>query len=147
MLHAPTPSEEALWQALRTGALGVAFKRQVPLRHRFIADFLAPSVGLVVEVDGSAHRARRSADRRRDEKLRRWGYRVVRVEAVVVLRNPEAALAVVRSALQPPLQTPLAPPPNVLGATASPTHSRPNGWNWHPKTTTQDKGHRKQWTR
>ena len=47
MLHAPTPSEEALWQALRGGALGVAFKRQVPLGDRYIADFFAPSVGLV----------------------------------------------------------------------------------------------------
>jgi hypothetical protein len=27
MLHAPTPSERALWQALRGNALGVAFKR------------------------------------------------------------------------------------------------------------------------
>jgi very-short-patch-repair endonuclease len=37
MLHAPTPSEAALWEALRGGALGVAFKRQVPLGDRYIA--------------------------------------------------------------------------------------------------------------
>jgi len=43
MLHAPTPSEHALWQALRDGVLGVAFKRQVVLGDRYIADFLAPS--------------------------------------------------------------------------------------------------------
>jgi very-short-patch-repair endonuclease len=55
MLHAPTASEEALWQVLRGGALGVAFKRQVPLGDRYIADFFAPSVGLVVEVDGGVH--------------------------------------------------------------------------------------------
>ena len=36
MLHAPTPSEEALWHALRDGALGVAFKRQVVLGERYI---------------------------------------------------------------------------------------------------------------
>lgn len=30
MLHSPTASEAALWEALRGGALGVAFKRQVP---------------------------------------------------------------------------------------------------------------------
>jgi very-short-patch-repair endonuclease len=36
MLHAPTPSEQALWQALRGGALGVAFKRQGPLGERYI---------------------------------------------------------------------------------------------------------------
>ena len=99
MLHAPTPSEEALWQALRHGVDGVAFKRQVPLGQRYIADFFAPSVGLVVEVDGGVHRGRRTADRRRDERLQRLGYRVVRVEAALVMRDVSAAFAVVRAAL------------------------------------------------
>ena len=97
MLHAPTPSEEVLWQALRGGALGVAFKRQVVLAARYIVDFLAPSVRLVVEVDGGVHRGSRSADRRREEKLRRLGYRVVRVESAVVMRSVKAA---VRAALE-----------------------------------------------
>jgi very-short-patch-repair endonuclease len=99
MLHAPTPSEKALWQALRGGALGVTFKRQVPLGDRYIADFFGPSVGLVVEVDGGVHRGRREADRRRDEWLRRRGYRVVRVDAEMVLGNCGAALEAVRAAL------------------------------------------------
>lgn len=47
---ASTPPEEPLWQALRGGALGVAFKRRVALGDRYIADFFAPSVRLVVEV-------------------------------------------------------------------------------------------------
>ena len=99
MLHAPTASEEALWLALRGGALGVAFKRQVVLGERYIADFFAPSAGLVVEVDGDAHRASRAADCRRDERLRRLGYRVVRVEAALVLRDQarlKRALAIAR---------------------------------------------------
>lgn len=99
MLHAPTPSEEALWQVLRHGVCGVAFKRQVVLGERYIADFFAPAVGLVVEVDGGAHRNSRAADRRRDEWLRRRGYRVVRVRAAAVLASPTEALAVIRSAL------------------------------------------------
>jgi very-short-patch-repair endonuclease len=99
MLYAPTPSEDALWQALRGSALGVAFKRQVPLGERYIADFFAPSVGLVVEVDGGVHRGRCAADRRRDEKLRRLGYRVVRVQTELVLHDVEAALAAVRAAM------------------------------------------------
>ena len=99
MLHAPTPSEDALWQALCGGALGVAFKRQVVLGGRYIADFFAPSVGLVVEVDGGVHRGSCVADRRRDETLRRLGYRVVRVEAALVMRDTAAVLAVVRAAL------------------------------------------------
>jgi len=100
VLHAPTPSEEALWQALRVGALGVAFKRQVVLGGRYIVDFFAPSVGLVVEIDGGVHRGSRAADRGRDEKLRRLGYRVVRVDAALVLRSVAAAMARVQSALR-----------------------------------------------
>lgn len=99
MLHAPTPSEEALWQALRGGALGVAFKRQVVLGGRYIVDFFAPSVGLVVEVDGGVHRGSRAADRGRDEKLRRLGYRIVRVDAALVMADVEAAVKIVRAAL------------------------------------------------
>ncbi|HET7541315.1 MAG TPA: DUF559 domain-containing protein [Polyangiaceae bacterium] len=99
MLHTPTASEAALWLALRGGSLGVAFKRQVVLGERYIADFFAPSVGLVVEVDGSAHRASRAADRRRDERLHRLGIRVVRVSAELVLRDPERALELILVAL------------------------------------------------
>ena len=99
MLHTPTPSEAALWQALRHGVGGVAFKRQVVLGERYIADLLAPSVRLVVEVDGGVHRYTRAADRRRDEKLRRLGYRVVRVDAGLVLHSVERAVALVEAAL------------------------------------------------
>ncbi|RYZ04840.1 MAG: DUF559 domain-containing protein [Myxococcales bacterium] len=99
MRHSPTASEEALWEALRGGALGAAFKRQVPLGDRYIADFYAPSVRLVVEVDGGVHRGSSAADRRRDEWLRRRGYRVVRVEAALVLRDIAAALETVLAAL------------------------------------------------
>jgi very-short-patch-repair endonuclease len=99
MLHALTPSEEALWQALRGGVLGVAFKRQVVLGGRYIADFVAPSVGLVVEVDGGLHRRSGAADRRRDEKLRRLGCRVLRIQPELVLRDLPAAVAAVRAAL------------------------------------------------
>ncbi|MES1187193.1 MAG: DUF559 domain-containing protein [Myxococcales bacterium] len=99
MLHAPTPSEEALWQGLRGGALGVAFKRQVVLGGRYIVDFFAASAQLVVEVDGGVHGDTRVADRRRDETLRRLGYHVVRVEAALALRDPAAAVAVIRASL------------------------------------------------
>ena len=66
-------------------------------------DFFAPSLGLVVEVDGGVHRTSRAADRRREEKLRRLGCRVVRVEAALVLRNPHLAVEVVRDALACPI--------------------------------------------
>jgi very-short-patch-repair endonuclease len=84
---------------LRGNALGVAFERQVVLGARYIVDFFAPSIRLAVEVDGGAHRISRTADRRRDEVLRRLGYRIVRVDAALVLRNLAVAVACVQSAL------------------------------------------------
>jgi very-short-patch-repair endonuclease len=103
MRHAPTPSEEALWQRLKGGQLGVAFRRQVVLGEPggkfFVADFCAPSVRLVVEVDGGYHTERTRSDARRDRTLQRLGYRVVRVSAELVERDIEVAVSVVREAL------------------------------------------------
>ena len=98
MRHAPTDSEAKLWRALRASQLGVAFRRQVPVVG-FIVDFLAPSAQLVVEVDGGYHCARRAADARRDAKLRRGGYRVLRLEGELVMRDLEAVLRWIRAAL------------------------------------------------
>jgi very-short-patch-repair endonuclease len=101
MRQAPTDSEARLWRALRSSQLGVAFRRQVPLLS-FIADFYAPSARLVVEVDGGYHARRVSADARRDRKLARAGYRVVRLQAELVMRDLTAAVRAVRHALDEP---------------------------------------------
>jgi very-short-patch-repair endonuclease len=87
-----TPSEQLLWAAIRANRLGVQFRRQVVI-GRFIVDFLAPALRLVVEVDGGYHARREHADARRDAKLRRRGYRVVRVDAELVGKDLAAVLA------------------------------------------------------
>jgi very-short-patch-repair endonuclease len=92
--------EERLRRALAAGRLGVYFRHQVVLADRYIVDFLAPAIRLVVEVDGRCHERRRVADARRDEKLRRLGYRVLRIDAEVVMRNLPAAVACVRQAAE-----------------------------------------------
>jgi very-short-patch-repair endonuclease len=94
----PTVSERKLWLELRGGKLGVAFKRQVPL-GRWIADFFAPAIGLVVEVDGGIHAFREQADARRDEGLRRLGYTVIRLDAELVMRQLPRAVALVREGI------------------------------------------------
>ena len=99
MRLAPTPSEAALWRLLSGRKLGVAFRRQVPLAGRYIADFFAPSLRLVVEVDGTAHLARARSDARRDRVLARLGYRVLRLDAELVLCHPATAVALIRAAL------------------------------------------------
>jgi very-short-patch-repair endonuclease len=95
---APTESEQLLWSRISHCQLSVWFRRQVPIGN-FIADFLAPSARLVVEVDGNSHRTRRAADARRDAKLARMGYRVLRLENNLVLRHTEVALERIRAAL------------------------------------------------
>ena len=94
-----TESEAPLWSALNAGQLGVCFRRQVPVGAHFIADFCAPSIKLIVEVDGGYHARRRSADASRDRKLARLGYRVIRVNSELVLSDLAAAVALVGAAL------------------------------------------------
>ena len=99
MRSALTPSEQRLWLAIRGGALGVWFRRQVPL-GRFIGDFVAASARLVVEVDGGYHARQRAADARRDRALQRLGYRVLRLDAELVSQREEEAVAQIRAALR-----------------------------------------------
>jgi len=95
----PTESEARLWSELKARQLGVQFRPEVLLGGRFIVDFFASSVGLIVEVDGGYHARRQRADESRDRKLRRLGYRVIRLDAELVLRDLSAAVALIRAAL------------------------------------------------
>ncbi|MCA9589947.1 MAG: DUF559 domain-containing protein [Myxococcales bacterium] len=94
MRHAPTPSEERLWQRLRGSRLGVVFRRQVVIGN-YIADFAASSVRLVVEVDGGSHHGRERLDAKRDARLARAGWRVVRVSSEEALEEAVAKVAAV----------------------------------------------------
>ncbi len=99
MRQAPAAWEHALWQAIRSRQLGVQFRRQVPVGC-FIVDFLAPAVRLVIEVDGNYHAQRGVADQRRDRKLGRLGFTVLRLPAQLVLGNLAEALRLIRLALR-----------------------------------------------
>lgn len=98
---APTYTEAILWQALSGSQLGVGFRRQVVI-GRYIADFLAPSGKLVVEVDGGvpSTTARVRADARRDRYLARLGYRVLRLPAAMVQHQLRQAVALIGEALR-----------------------------------------------
>jgi len=99
MRAAPTASEERLFEALRGRRLGVQFRRQVPLLGKYVVDFLAPAVKVVVEVDGGYHAGRVKADAKRDAALRRARYRVVRVSAEAVMGEVEKVVEEVLGAL------------------------------------------------
>lgn len=100
MRASPSPPEALLWAALVNRKLdGVAFRRQVALAG-YICDFVAASHRLIVEVDGQHHERRAAADARRDRKLERLGYRVLRIPAQLVMRDLEGAMAMVREAFR-----------------------------------------------
>ena len=100
MRHAPTASEARLFEAIRGGRLGVTFRRQVPVLGRFIGDLLASEVKLIVEIDGGYHAERAAADARRDRALVEAGYRVVHLDAELVMRDVEAAVARVAAEIE-----------------------------------------------
>ncbi len=79
--------------------LGVAFRRQVVIGNRYIVDFLAPSIKLAVEVDGLYHARRGVADARRERYLARLGYRVLRLDAELVLTRLAVAVELVSKAV------------------------------------------------
>jgi very-short-patch-repair endonuclease len=99
MRASQTATEQLLWAQIRGHRLGVVFRRQVPLLGRFIADFFAPAQRLAIEVDGAYHTNQARADARRDAALERAGYRVLRIDASLIVRDLEAALALIRVAL------------------------------------------------
>ncbi|MBK7578932.1 MAG: DUF559 domain-containing protein [Myxococcales bacterium] len=99
MRSAMTETEEILWHELSGGRLGVAFRRQVPI-GRYVADFAALSVKLVVEVDGGYHSLRGAADARRDRDLARWGFRVLHVGADEVRAEVDRVVDRARRVLQ-----------------------------------------------
>jgi very-short-patch-repair endonuclease len=65
----PTPTEAILWAELRGKRLnGIKFRRQQPVGP-FIVDFYAPSLRLVVEIDGAVHHLQQEADQTRQMVL------------------------------------------------------------------------------
>ncbi|MBW7465454.1 endonuclease domain-containing protein [Pontibacter aydingkolensis] len=90
-----TPAEEELWRILRGRELeGRKFRRQHSIEN-YIVDFYCASEKLVIEVDGAVHDSPEAIanDSLRDEMLRHWGLKVLRI------RNDEVfeSLAAVRN--------------------------------------------------
>jgi very-short-patch-repair endonuclease len=89
MRRAMTEAELKLWNELRAHRLmGMGFRRQVPIGS-YIADFVCPEHGLIVEVDGSQHGADEQAiyDEQRTAYLKGRGWTVLRFWNDDVLRD------------------------------------------------------------
>ena len=88
-----SPPEVRLWVRLRARIEGrPAFHRQRPIGP-YIADFFCPAARLVVEVDGGHHAAlpQSEHDAARDAYLAMHGFRVLRIWAADIMRDPDGA--------------------------------------------------------
>jgi len=106
-----TDSEQRLWSQLRRKQiLGIQFYRQKALGN-YIADFYAPKVKLVIEIDGSQHLETTQAehDQQRTAYLERQGLRVLRFTTFEVLQEIEAVTETIYRAVQETIN-----PPNPL---------------------------------
>jgi haloalkane dehalogenase len=106
-----TDSEQRLWSRVRRKQiLGVPFYRQKPLGN-YIADFYAPKVNLVIEIDGSQHLepTQVAHDQQRTAYLERQGLRVLRFATLEVLQELEAVTETIYRAVQDTIN-----PPNPL---------------------------------
>ena len=90
---AMTDAEQRLWWHLRgKQLLGVQFYRLKPI-GKYIVDFHAPAVALIVEVDGAHHfdAPQARADEMRTANLEKQGLRVLRFTDVEVLQQLESS--------------------------------------------------------
>ncbi|AJP70821.1 endonuclease domain-containing protein [Sphingomonas hengshuiensis] len=116
MRNNPTPTEIAMWSMLRAKRFDtVKFARQVVIAP-YIADFVARSHKLIVEVDGDTHALREDRDARRTACLERQGYRVIRFTNYEVGSNLEGvALAILAALADCPSPNPLPRGERALG--------------------------------
>jgi very-short-patch-repair endonuclease len=92
-----TDAEHKLWFHLRAGRLnGLKFRRQHPVPP-YVVDFICVAEALVVELDGSQHVV--DADAVRTKFLEAQGLRVLRFWDDDVLRNTDAVLEAILSAV------------------------------------------------
>jgi len=86
-----TYPERLLWSAIRRRqVLGIRFLRQQPI-DRYIVDFYAQHVDLVIEVDGRSHDSEQfEADMERQQRLESFGLTVLRFSNDEIIEDVDA---------------------------------------------------------
>ena len=72
-----TNAEKILWQYLRENRLGWHFRRQ-QIIHGFIVDFYCHQKSLIIEVDGEIHQHQIEEDKKREDALKEYGFKIIR---------------------------------------------------------------------
>jgi very-short-patch-repair endonuclease len=80
-------AEKFLWKAvLSRKQTGERFLRQRPI-DKFIVDFFAPELGLIIEIDGSSHFIKGEYDFYRQRRLESLGFVFLRFKEGEVIQN------------------------------------------------------------
>lgn len=80
-------AEKRIWKALLSKEqLGERFLRQRSIDN-FIVDFFCPKLGLIIEIDGISHLNKGDYDFYREEKLKSFGYTLIRFKEGEVMNQ------------------------------------------------------------
>ncbi len=89
-------AEKKIWKvALSRKQMDERFLRQRPI-DRFIVDFFAPSLKLIIEIDGSSHAAKGDYDRYREDRLRSLGYELIRFSEGQVIQDIDSVMTAIQ---------------------------------------------------
>ena len=81
-----TLSEVLLLKQIKGKALGVEFKRQVPMLE-YIVDFYCQEIGLAIEIDGNIHDFRYLEDAQRQQEIEKYGVIFIRFSNEEIKNN------------------------------------------------------------
>ncbi|MBI5222658.1 MAG: endonuclease domain-containing protein [Candidatus Magasanikbacteria bacterium] len=89
--HSLTKAETTLWQWLRKNKTGFRFRRQTSI-GKYIVDFYCHQSKLIIEVDGGIHEEQVGYDNKRDDWLKKQGYKILRLKNEDVIYNLDLVL-------------------------------------------------------
>ena len=96
----PTEAEVYLWRFLKSGALGVKFRRQYVV-YDYIADFICLEKKLIIEVDGGYHfvESQVEEDKIRTVLIEQMGFSILRFTNEEVFYAAEQVLGRIKEFL------------------------------------------------
>ncbi|NBX03621.1 MAG: DNA repair protein RecO [Alphaproteobacteria bacterium] len=116
-----TPAEQKLWPHLSNRNLsGYKFRRQHPIGHKYIADFVCLERRVIIELDGEQHAHQQDYDDIRTVFLENEGYQVLRFWNPEVMNNINNVLETILHTLQKPLTLRPTPPAGACPQPLSP---------------------------
>ena len=96
----PTDAERIIWQYLKGKQLGVSFRRQ-HIIGLFIADFSAPAIKLLIEIDGGYHQLpdQQASDEERTQYLEAKGFKVLRFTNDQVIADTDNVISQIQQSI------------------------------------------------